>query len=87
MIRRKAVSFSDSQQNITSDGDIERNGQVVRFQMSWPFPKSSPVQSLTGQPTADVATVAYNSDHRIDAVRVIADASVIDYSPRIKVVE
>ena len=32
-IRRKTVSFSNSQQNITSVGDIERNGQVVRFQM------------------------------------------------------
>ena len=32
--RRKTVSITNRQQNITSVGDIERNGKVDRFQMS-----------------------------------------------------
>ena len=57
-----------------SVGDIERNGQVVRFQMSCSFPIGLPVQFLTGQTTADVAKEADNSIPRITAA---TDISVV----------
>ena len=85
-IRRKTVSISNSQQNITSVGDKERNGQVVRFQMSCSFTKGLPVQFLTGQATADVANVVDNSCHIIAAAKVISVTTVIAYTSRMRLV-
>ena len=86
VIRRKTISYSNSQQNITSIGDIERNGQVFRFQMSCSFPICLPVQFLTGQTTADVANVVDNIFHIIAASTDISVAPVIAYTSRMRFV-
>ena len=86
VISRKTVSISHRQQNITSVGDIERKGQVVRVQMSGSFPNGLTVQFMTGQTTADVANVIYNSIRIIAAASDIAVAPVIAYSSRMRFV-
>ena len=68
MISRKTVRFSNRQQNITSAGDIYRNGQGVRIQMRCSFPNGLPAPFLTGQTTAAVANVVSN------IFRIIASA-------------
>ena len=86
VISRKTVRFSSSQQDITSGGDIEKNGQVVRFQMSCSFPNGLRVQCLRGQTTADVAKVVDNSFHIIASATDISVAPVIAYTSRMRFV-
>ena len=84
--RRKTVSFSNSQQNITSDGDIERTRKAVRFHMRCSFLHGFPVHFLTGNTTADVANVVDNSFHIIAAATAISVAPVIAYTSRMRFV-
>ena len=81
VIRRKTVSFSNSQQNITSGGDLVRHGLVVSFHLSCSFLNGLPVQFLTGQTIPDVANVVDNRFHIIAAATDIFVASVIAYTP------
>ena len=86
MIRRETVTFSNSQQNKTSVGDIERKGQVVRFQMRCSIPNGLTVPILTGQTAAEVAKEVDNSVHSIAAATDISVAPVIAYSSRMRFV-
>ena len=84
--RRKTVSVSNSQQNITSVVDIERNGPVVRFQMSSSFPTLLPVLFLTFQTPAHVANVADNCFPIIAAATDISFAPLLAYTSRMRFV-
>ena len=86
VIRRKTVSFSNSQQNITSVGVLERNCHVVRFHMSCSFPNRLPVQNLTGHTTADVANVLDNIFHIIAAATDNSVAPMIAYTYQMRFV-
>ena len=83
---RTTESFSNSQQDITSVGDIERNGQLVRLQMSCSFPNGLAAQFLTGQTTADVANVVDTSFHIKAAATDISDAQVSADNSRMRFV-
>ena len=87
VIRTKTVSCSNSQQTITSVGDIERIGTVVGFGMGGSLPIALAVHLQLGQTTADVANMVVKRFHIIAAATNISVAPVVAITSQMRLLE